>query len=506
MPSPPDQRIRRLFRNIEGAFELSMKRQLTFCLALSAFLSLQGCSKTDKVDDTTGKAPDKVEEKAKDPSATTTDPKAATTEPPKAIADLPQIELAKKVIATGELGNEAVICYVEKQPITMANYRRQLKTNLRKFQDTMAQDPGVAKPYAAEARRRGIALTEDEKKRLLEAAKIARGSTPQKFAEFLKAGNMSEEQFNKLIMEEALADKMVRTLQNEGLLDSLVEQQLFLAEARSRGFSNQAFNQYIEIKNSAVYPQALKQSGLTADQYRDDIVNNLMVLLVQEKIVGNSPVTDKVAQDFYNVNKDKFKHGERVRLRQILIATPEEDSGPIEGLKSKIVRAKPDISPTELEKALKEKKAEAEAKGKEILEKALKGEDFATLANQYSDDVQARAAKTGGDTGFLDMEGLRPEIKAKIEKTEKGKVVDTLVENPIGWFIIQVSDRQAPGPISFAEVKPMIKEGLKEPNGKAALERWIDARRKAAKIVLSSTVVEKSKEATATKPASAAVN
>ncbi|MBC7996621.1 MAG: peptidylprolyl isomerase, partial [Leptolyngbya sp.] len=303
-----------------------------------------------------------------------------------------------------------------------------------------------------------------------------------------------------------LADKMVRTLQNEGLLDSLVEQQLFLAEARSRGFSNQAFNQYIEIKNSAVYPQALKQSGLTADQYRDDIVNNLMVLLVQEKIVGNSPVTDKVAQDFYNINKDKFKHGERVRLRQILIATPEEDSGPIEGLKSKIVRAKPDISPTELEKALKEKKAEAEAKGKEILEKARKGDDFATLANQYSDDVQARAAKTGGDTGFLDVEGLRPEIKAKIEKTEKGKVVDTLVENPIGWFIIQVSDRQPPGPISFAEVKPMIKEGLKEPNGKAALERWIDARRKAAKIVLSSTVVEKTKDATATKPASAAVN
>lgn len=52
----------------------------------------------------------------------------------------------------------------------------------------------------------------------------------------------------------------------------------------------------------------------------------------------------------------------------------------------------------------------------------------------------------------------------------------------------------------------MIKEGLKEPNGKAALERWIDARRKAAKIVLSSAVQEKLKGATATKPASAAVN
>ncbi len=70
--------------------------------------------------------------------------------------DLPQVSDAMKVIKAKPLGDEVVICYVEGKPITMATYRRQLKTNLQKFQDTMAMDPGVIRPYIQEAKRRGL--------------------------------------------------------------------------------------------------------------------------------------------------------------------------------------------------------------------------------------------------------------------------------------------------------------------------------------------------------------
>ncbi len=37
-----------------------------------------------------------------------------------------------------------------------------------------------------------------------------------------------------------------------------------------------------------------------------------MVVMVQDKIVTDAPVTDAVAKKFFEDNKDKFKHGERI--------------------------------------------------------------------------------------------------------------------------------------------------------------------------------------------------
>jgi peptidyl-prolyl cis-trans isomerase C len=411
-----------------------------------------------------------------------------------------------KVIKAKQLGDEVIICYVEGKPVTMATYRRQLKTNMQKFQDTMAMDPGITKPYLEEARRRGLTLTADERSKLLEAAKIARGSTPDKFKEFLKSGNMTESQFEKLIMEEALANKMFRTLQEEGLLDSLVDHELFLAEARARGLTQKAFNNYMEFKDSEVYPKALKQSGMSPEIYRDDIVNNFMVIMVQDKIVNESPVTDDVAKKFFETNKDKFKHGERIRMSQIIIAAPEENIGNIEGIKSQIVRVKPDISPTELDEAIKAKKAELAKKAEEILKRAQKGEDFKLLANENTDDVQARAAKTGGDAGWVETSMLQPEIKQVLDNLKAGQVAPKVIPIEIGYVIMKVTERQPAGLFTFADVKDFIKQKLQEPNAKAALERWLNARRKTAKIELSQAMRSELKDAKLLKSTSTAIS
>jgi len=296
---------------------------------------------------------------------------------------------------------------------------------------------------------------------------------------------MTVADFERLILEEALANKMFRTLQEEGLLDSLVDHELFLAEARARGLSTKAFNNYMELKNSEVYPRALKQSGLSPDLYRDDIVNNFMVVMVQDKIINESPVTDAVAKKFFDDNKDKFKHGERIRLSQIVIAAPEENVGNLEGIKSQIVRIKPNISPTELEEAMKAKKKELEQKAADILKRAQQGEDFALLANQNTDDVQARAGKTGGDAGYVETAMLTPAVKDVVANLKAGEVAPKVIPIGIGYVIAKVTEKQPPGPFSYADVKDFIKQKLQEPNAKAALERWVNNRRKTARIELS---------------------
>lgn len=467
-----------------------MKRHLALSLAFLAVVSLQACSKTEKDLATTGDATVKTDEKSKDPAKTAESSKPEDKDKPaqKSVIDLPQVSDAMKVIKSKPLGDEVIICYVEGQPVTMSTYRRQLKSNMQKFTDTMAMDPGVTKPYIAEAKRRGLTLSAEEKAKLLEAAKVARGNTPGKFKEFLKSGNMTEADFERLILEEALATKMFRTLQEEGLLDALVDHELFLAEGRARGFSQKAFNSYMELKNSPDYKRALKQSGLTPELYRDDIVNNFMVLMVQDKIVGESPVTDDVAKKFYEQNKDKFKHGDQIRLSQIIVKASDEDMGPFEGIKSEIVRIKPDISPTELEEAMKAKRAELQKKADDLLKRAKGGEDFATLANQNTDDIKARAAKTGGDLGFVDVTMLNPSVKQLVENLKAGEVAPKVISNEIGYLVAKVTERKPAGTYAYAQVKDFIKQGLQEPNAKAALERWVNARRKSAKIELSQSI------------------
>lgn len=481
-----------------------MKKQTAISLALLSVLSLAACTKPDKPVDTTDATKPEAKTTGEAGNKDAQGDKAAESQ--KAVIDLPQVADAMKVIKAKQLGDEVIICYVEGKPVTMATYRRQLKTNMQKFQDTMAMDPGITKPYLEEARRRGMTLTADERSKLLEAAKIARGSTPDKFKEFLKSGNMTESQFEKLIMEEALANKMFRTLQEEGLLDSLVDHELFLAEARARGLTQKAFNNYMEFKDSEVYPKALKQSGMSPEIYRDDIVNNFMVIMVQDKIVNESPVTDDVAKKFFETNKDKFKHGERIRMSQIIIAAPEENIGNIEGIKSQIVRVKPDISPTELDEAIKAKKAELAKKAEEILKRAQKGEDFKLLANENTDDVQARAAKTGGDAGWVETSMLQPEIKQVLDNLKAGQVAPKVIPIEIGYVIMKVTERQPAGLFTFADVKDFIKQKLQEPNAKAALERWLNARRKTAKIELSQAMRSELKDAKLLKSTSTAIS
>jgi parvulin-like peptidyl-prolyl isomerase len=298
---------------------------------------------------------------------------------------------------------------------------------------------------------------------------------------------------------------MFRTLQEEGLLDSLVDHELFLAEARARGYSQKAFNNYMELKDSEVYPRALKQSGLSPELYRDDIVNNFMVVMAQDKIITDAPVTDAVARKFFDENKDKFKHGERIRLSQIIIAAPEENVGNLEGIKSQIVRLKPDISPTELDEAMKAKKTELANKAESILKRAQKGEDFKLLANENTDDLQARTAKTGGDAGYVEVSMLTPAVKQVVENLKPGEVAGKVIPIEIGYVITKVTERQPPGPFTYSEVKDFIMQKLREPNAKAALDRWVNARRKSAKIELSQAMRSELKDSKLFKSGSAAV-
>jgi len=95
----------------------------------------------------------------------------------------------------------------------------------------------------------------------------------------------------------------------------------------------------------------------------------------------------------------------------------------------------------------------AEDKIKTVIDRIKKGEDFAKVATEVTEDPSGKA--NGGDLGFFTKEQMVPEFADVAFGLDKGKISEP-VKTQFGWHVIKVEDkRQKPAP-AFEEVKPQI--------------------------------------------------
>ena len=83
--------------------------------------------------------------------------------------------------------------------------------------------------------------------------------------------------------------------------------------------------------------------------------------------------------------------------------------------------------------------ATAYAKGKDIVDMLDKGEDFARLAKEFSDDIRTKSR--GGDMGFISGMTLLYPLEDAAYKCPVGKH-SGLIRTPYGYHIIKVTDRR----------------------------------------------------------------
>jgi len=97
----------------------------------------------------------------------------------------------------------------------------------------------------------------------------------------------------------------------------------------------------------------------------------------------------------------------------------------------------------------------AEDKIKAIIARLKKGEDFAKVASETTEDPSGKA--NGGDLGYFTKEQMVPEFADAAFKLDKGQISEP-VHTQFGWHVIKVEDkRKKPAP-SFDEVKPQIEQ------------------------------------------------
>lgn len=125
-------------------------------------------------------------------------------------------------------------------------------------------------------------------------------------------------------------------------------------------------------------------------------------------------------------------------------------------IKASHILIKPDVKSdaTDAEKEKAEKKAKAEAE--KIINKLNKGEDFAKLAKEYSDDT-ANASK-GGDLGYFNSDDMDENFWDAAKKLEKNAYSKEPVKSQYGYHIIlKVDQKEKP---KLKDVKDEIKSTL----------------------------------------------
>jgi peptidyl-prolyl cis-trans isomerase C len=98
---------------------------------------------------------------------------------------------------------------------------------------------------------------------------------------------------------------------------------------------------------------------------------------------------------------------------------------------------------------------EAEDKVKALIVRLNKGEDFAKLATELTEDPSGKA--NGGDLGYFSKEQMVPEFSDIAFGLENGKISGP-VKTQFGWHVIKVEDKRTKPQPKFEEVKPQIEQ------------------------------------------------
>ncbi|HEY5539818.1 MAG TPA: SurA N-terminal domain-containing protein [Coriobacteriia bacterium] len=234
------------------------------------------------------------------------------------------------------------------------------------------------------------------------------------------------------------------------LLENLINQALIEQAAKSKGInvSDADVQKQIDqlksgFKDSSQFDQALKSAGMTVDQLKTQIRNQLVTQKLVETLAANQKVSDADIQAYYAKNKSQFIQKAAKRASHVLFK-PED-------------------------------KATATKVLKEIQAGTI---TLAAAARKYS--VDTATASKGGDLGWPTT-AFVPEFQAALDKLNKGQM-SGLVQSPFGWHIILVTDVRPATQQPLSEVKSQIQQIIIQQRRSDAYQQFLNNLRKNAKI------------------------
>lgn len=244
------------------------------------------------------------------------------------------------------------------------------------------------------------------------------------------------------------------------VLEQFITEKLLEAEIREAGITvtDAEVDQYIDKvkQNNRLsdedFKTVLSREGQTLASYRKSVKAELERSdLIARQVRRKVNITDEDVERYYKLNGDNYRADDRARIRHILFSLPGS------GDETQV--------------------ANASTKAKEVHQRIKAGEDFATLARQFS---QGAGSSDGGDIGWVKRGTLIPGLEeVAFNKLKVGQVSEPF-RTSMGLHIVKLEARDRGSQLPLSKVAPQIKEEL---TSKALEERFLswlktDLRRK----------------------------
>jgi peptidyl-prolyl cis-trans isomerase C len=255
-----------------------------------------------------------------------------------------------------------------------------------------------------------------------------------------------------------------RSLVRSNLLQHLIITQILLQRATPEdktAIKKMVDDDIAQARKSAPSPEAfdaqIKASGMSLEQVRQRAYEEQLARRVLEEATTNGiTITDEEAKKFYDDNPDKFEVPEEVHVAHILISTLSAPD-PLNP------QARPAPLPPE-------QKKEKEKLAKEIKARADKGENFAMLVKEYSEDPGSK--DKGGEYTFP-RGRMVPEFEAAAFSLKTNQISD-IVETQYGYHIIKLLEKFPAKHETFAEAEPRIKSYLAAKQAEKKLPAYLE--------------------------------
>ncbi|MCP3978349.1 MAG: hypothetical protein GY716_03315 [bacterium] len=196
----------------------------------------------------------------------------------------------------------------------------------------------------------------------------------------------------------------------------------------------------------------LAETGLTPETFRRQIGRRLTIADYARSITDGIAVDEAEARKVYDAEPERFMEDEQVRVSRVFVGIRPHDP--------------------------EERRTRARSRLEDARRRALAGEDFGALADEYS---FPRPPTPGGDMGFVARGHAGPELERVIFSTPVGEISE-IFESPKGLHMIRVTERREAAVAPFEKVRAGLMMVLARDMRGDALREHVDELRAAATV------------------------
>jgi len=199
----------------------------------------------------------------------------------------------------------------------------------------------------------------------------------------------------------------------------------FVAGTKQQAGSDESFQRQLGAMN------------FTSEQFDAQVLERAICEeVVDRELRSHVNITDEQLKKYYDENGEQFERPETVRAAHILLSTRDAVTG---------------------QEVSEETKKERRQQIDKILERANKGEEFAALAREYSEDPGSKNA--GGEYTFARGQFHNPEFESAAFALKTNEI-SGVITTAFGYHIIKLYEKMPAQKLELAKVKDDLKDGL----------------------------------------------